>query len=71
LDSFVLVGTHFHGLKFTVFIHVFYSLHVFPILILMFDLQLPMPSVSIFTHVMSLNPAHGEVYSIQHYLIWL
>ena len=30
------------------------------------DLQLPMQSVYITTKVMSLNPTHGEVYSIQH-----
>ena len=30
------------------------------------DLQLPMP---ITTTVVSLNPTHGEVYSIQHYVI--
>ena len=33
------------------------------------DLQLPMQSVHITTKVVSLNPAHGEVYSIQHYVI--
>ena len=31
------------------------------------DLQLPMQSVHITTKVVSLNPAHGEVYSIYHY----
>ena len=30
------------------------------------DLQLPVQSVSITTKVVSSNPAHGEVYSIQH-----
>ena len=30
-------------------------------------LQLPMQSVPIITHVVSSNPAHGEVYSIQHH----
>ena len=30
------------------------------------DLQLPVQSVSITTNVVSLNPAHGEVYSLQH-----
>ena len=29
----------------------------------------PMQSVPITTEVVSLNPAHGEVYSIQHYVI--
>ena len=33
------------------------------------DLQLPMQSVPITTKVVSLNPTHGEVYSIQHYVI--
>ena len=33
------------------------------------DLQLPMQSVAITTKIASSNPAHGEVYSIQHYMI--
>jgi hypothetical protein len=33
------------------------------------DLQLPMQSVPITTKVVSSNPVHGEVYSIQHYVI--
>jgi hypothetical protein len=33
------------------------------------DLQLPMQSVPITTKVVSSNPGHGEVYSIQHYVI--
>jgi hypothetical protein len=33
------------------------------------DLQLPVQSVAITTKVVSLNPAHGMVYSIQHYVI--
>jgi len=33
------------------------------------DLQLPMQSVPIATEVVSLNPTHGEVYSIQLYVI--
>jgi hypothetical protein len=33
------------------------------------DLQLPMQSVPITAKVMSLNPTHGEVFSIQHYMI--
>ena len=32
-------------------------------------LQLPVQSVSITTNIVSLNPADGEVYSIQHYVI--
>jgi len=33
------------------------------------DLQLPMQSVPITTKVVSLNPAHGKMYLIQHYVI--
>jgi hypothetical protein len=33
------------------------------------DLQLPVQSVPITTEVVSVNPALGEVYSIQHYVI--
>ena len=36
---------------------------------MVFDLQLPVQSVSITTKVVSLNPVHGEVYSIQHHVI--
>jgi len=32
-------------------------------------LQLPVQSVAITTKVVSLNPVHGEVYSIQNYVI--
>jgi hypothetical protein len=39
--------------------------HTVPIL----DLQLPVQSVPITTKVVSLNPVHCEVYSIQHYVI--
>ena len=35
------------------------------------DLHLPMQSVPITTKVVSLIPAHGEVYPIQHYVIKL
>ena len=35
------------------------------------DLQLPMQSVPIITKVVSLNPADGKVYSIQHYVIYM
>jgi hypothetical protein len=35
------------------------------------DLQLPVQSVPITIKIASLNPAHGEVYSIQHYVIKL
>jgi hypothetical protein len=33
------------------------------------DLQLPMQPVLISTNVVNSNPALGEVYSIQHYVI--
>jgi hypothetical protein len=33
------------------------------------DLQLPVQSVLITTNVVNSNPAHGEMYSIQHYVI--
>jgi len=33
------------------------------------DLQLPVQSVPITTKVVSLNPDHGEVYLMQHYVI--
>jgi hypothetical protein len=32
-------------------------------------LQLPVQSMSITTDILSSNPAHGKVYSIQHYVI--
>ena len=35
------------------------------------DLQLPVQSVPITTKVVSSNPVHGEVYSMQHYVIKL
>jgi hypothetical protein len=34
-----------------------------------FNLQLPMQSVHITTKVVGSNPAHGEVYWIQNYMI--
>ena len=33
------------------------------------DLQLPVQSVPIITTVVSLNHVHGEVFSIQHYVM--
>jgi hypothetical protein len=33
------------------------------------DLQLPIQSVPTTTKIVSANPAHGVVYSIQHYVI--
>ena len=37
--------------------------------VMIYDFQLPMQSVSITTKVVSSNPVHGEVYSIQHYVL--
>jgi cell shape-determining protein MreC len=39
------------------------------VMIWVLDLHLPVLSVSITTIVVSSNPVHGEVYSIQHYVI--
>ena len=33
------------------------------------DLQIPVQSVPITTKIVSSNPAHGEMYSMQHYVI--
>ena len=42
----------------------------FVLLLHILDLQLPVQSMPITTKgVMSTNPIHGEVYSIQHYVI--
>jgi len=38
-------------------------------IIWLLDLQLPVQSVPITTNIVSSNPVHGEVYSIQHYVI--
>jgi hypothetical protein len=46
-----------------------YSLYCLKRLLWSLDLQLPVQSVPITTEVVSSNPAHGEVYSIQHYVI--
>ena len=39
------------------------------LIVLLLDLQSPVQSVPITTKVVSSNHAHGEVYSIQHYVI--
>jgi hypothetical protein len=36
---------------------------------MLLDLQLPVQSVPITTNIVSLNPVHGKVYSMQHYVI--
>jgi hypothetical protein len=42
---------------------------VIVVIVWLLDLQLHMQSVPITINIVSLNPAHGEVYSIQHYVI--
>ena len=39
------------------------------VIVWLLDLQPPMQLAPITTKVVSLNPAYGEVYSIQHYMI--
>ena len=39
------------------------------VIVSLLDLQLPVQSVPITTKVVSSNRAHGDVYSIKHYLI--
>jgi hypothetical protein len=41
----------------------------FPLSLISVDLQLPVQSLLIITKVVSLYPAHGEVYLMQHYVI--
>jgi hypothetical protein len=42
---------------------------VMVVIVWQLDLQLPMQSVPTTTKFVSLNPTHGEAYSIQHYVI--
>jgi hypothetical protein len=42
---------------------------VLVVIVWLLDLQLPVQLVSIITKVVSLNPVHGEVYSMQHCMI--
>ena len=48
-----------------------YSLTMLGVVVVVWslDLQLPVQSMSITTNVVSSYPVHGEVYSIQHYVI--
>jgi hypothetical protein len=39
------------------------------VIVMQLDLQLPMQSVPITINVVSSSPSHGEVHSIQHYVI--
>ena len=39
------------------------------VIVLLLDIQLPVQSVPIISKIVCSNPIHGEVYSIQHYLI--
>jgi hypothetical protein len=41
------------------------------VIVWLFDLQLPVQSMSITTKVVSSNLVHGEVYSIQHYDMYI
>ena len=45
------------------------TLQTVVVMIVWLNLQLPMQSVPIATYAMSSNPAHGEMYSIQQYVI--
>jgi hypothetical protein len=42
---------------------------VMAVIVWYLDLNLPIQSVPVTINVVSLNPAHGKVYSIQHYVI--
>jgi phosphatidylserine decarboxylase len=46
-----------------------YDIQGVVVIIWLLDLQLHVQSVPITTTVVSSNPIHGEVYSIQHYVI--
>jgi len=42
---------------------------VMAVIVWYLNLQIPMQSVPITTEVVSANPTHGKMYSIQHYVI--
>jgi hypothetical protein len=46
-----------------------WTLAIVVVIVWELDLQLPVQSVPITTEVLSSNPTHGDVYSIQHYVI--
>ena len=46
-----------------------YKRAVVAVIVWQLDLQLPVQSMPITTKVVSSNPVHGEVYSVQHYVI--
>ena len=48
---------------------VLFLCNVFTLSVWQLDLQLPVQPVPITTKAVSSNPIHGEVYSIQHYVI--
>ena len=50
-------------------IHHYILFRLGAVIVWQLDLQLHVQSVPITTKVVSSNPVHGEVYSIQHYLI--
>ena len=47
----------------------FINVTVVGVIVWQLDLQLPVQPMHITTEVVSSNPTHGEVYSIQHYVI--
>ena len=63
IRSFRLLNIHY------AFFYAYSRRAVVVVIIWQLDLQLPVRLVPITTKVVSSNPAHGEVYSIQHYVI--
>ena len=57
--------TYFHSINYIFFL----DGPVVVVIVLYLYLQLPVQSVPTTTKALSSNPAHGEVYSIQHYVI--
>jgi len=55
------------------FVNSTFNIYIFSAIVVVtvwwLDLQLPMQSLPITTKVVSLNAIHGEVYSLQHYVI--
>jgi hypothetical protein len=62
-DLFRLLNIHY------AFFYIYSRKAVVVVIIWQLDLQLPVRSVPITTKVVSSNPAHSEMYSIQHYVI--
>ena len=55
------------------FVNSTFNIYIFSTIVVVIvwwlELQIPMQSVPITTKVVSLNTVHGEVYSLQHYVI--